>query len=206
MLKKMTLSILPLTASLALLASCSVIPPEAYYDHGSPESLMDQSSEVVNFDLGSESSLNDMVAWINQDQPSRAELYCTEGDPVCSEANQSLQQFGVPVNFVTSGENVVTLVYDRVLARDCENRYIDNSINPYNLDHPTYGCSLASNMVQMVTDKRQFTSPALLDYHDGERIERMLDGYKKPYSNTEMQVDPNFTNNRAASLTNIGAN
>jgi hypothetical protein len=199
-MKKITL----LTTAALLLASCNTIPPEAYFDHGSPESLMDNSAEVVNFDLATDAGITEMNNWINQDQPTRAELYCAEGNGVCAEAQSSLNSFGVPVTFMPSGNNTVTLYYERVLARDCENRFVDNSINPYNLAHPTYGCSTATNILQMVTDKRQITSPALLDYHDGERLERMMDGYKKPYLDTQKNVDPNLSNNETANLKTAG--
>lgn len=195
-----TTKLLTVATSLSLLISCSVIPPEAYFERGTPESLMDQSSEVVSFAVGGDNSTNDMVAWINQDQPSRAELYCNEGDPACAEARQALQQFNVPVNFVPSSDNVATLVYERVVARDCESRYIDNSINPYNLSHPTLGCSIASNQIQMITDKRQITNPSLLEHHDGERLERMMNGYKEPYGDTSVRVDPNLNSNSVASF------
>lgn len=204
-LKIKPLLILGLTAG--LLASCSKIPPEAYYQHGSPESLMDNSSEVVNFNLGGEGGgTAEMSNWISQDQPTRAELYCSEGEANCSEAQAVLNQFGVPVTYVPSSENTVTLVYDRVLARDCENRYIDNSVNPYNLDHPTYGCSLATNIVQMVTDKRQISSPALLDYHDGERLGRMMEGYRQPYGDSAISLDANLKNNTVADIGNVKSN
>lgn len=186
-------SITTLTA-LALLATtaCSKIPPEAYYNNATPELLLDQSSEVVNFDVGSPESVQDMVAWVNQDQPSRAEVYCEIGDPACEEAQMVLTQFAVPFEVISSPEATVTLMYDRILARDCENRYIDNSVNPYNLSHPTYGCSNAVNMLQMVTDKRQFTNPPLLDLPDGERLQRVMAGYRQPYQVTAPRIDPNF--------------
>lgn len=57
---------------------------------------------------------------------------------------------------------------------------MDNSINPYNLNHRTFGCSTAVNMVQMVGDKRQFTSPALLDFRDGENAVQDYETYLKP--------------------------
>lgn len=180
-------------ASLAVaMAGCSQVPPEAYFNHGSPESLLDQSSEVVNFDLSTYTALDDLMNWVNQDQPTRAELYCASGDATCAEAEQILKQFGVPAVHVTSADNLVTLVYERVLARDCENRYMENTVNPYNLNHPTFGCSNASNMVQMVTDKRQFTSPALLEMQDAERVERVMDGYRQPYNVTPPKISSDF--------------
>jgi hypothetical protein len=177
---------------LVSVAGCNTIPPEAYYDRAAPESLLDQSSEVVNFELMDAQSVDEMVDWINQDQPSRAELSCDMGGAACSEAEQALNQFGVPVEMVPGHGNSVTLMYERVLARDCENRYIDNSINPYNLTHPTYGCSIAVNMVQMITDKRQLTSPPLLGYMDGLQTQRTMDAYRVPYESSAPKSDPNF--------------
>jgi len=196
---------LRLFAIALLLFGCDRIPPEAYFNHGAPESLLDQSSEVVNFELTTPASVEELVDWVNQDQPSRAELYCNDGESLCSEAHDVLVQFGVDVLFVSSPDNVVTLVYERVLARDCENRYIDNSINPYNLPHPTLGCSNASNVLQMVTDKRQFTSPALLDYSDAARLDRVMRGYRQPYSVAPIEVDPNLprdTDNKTTRVRN----
>ena len=182
-------------AALSTVAACNIIPPDAYYSRGNPEDLLDQSSEVVNFELYDYSALDDLLNWVNQDQPTRAELYCMEGDSTCMEAEQILQQFGVPAVFVSSADNMVTLVYERVLARDCENRYVENGVNPYNLPHPTFGCSTASNMVQMVTDKRQFTSPPLLDFPDAERADRVMRGYRQPYAAKPVTIDTDFETN-----------
>lgn len=164
-----------------LLGACNVIPPQEYYDRGSPYSLLDTSSEVVNVSLVSEDSVNEVVQWVDQDQPSQADLACMEGEPVCAKTLETLESFRVPVNFTSSPDNTLTLVYDRVVARDCENRYIDNSINPYNLNHRTFGCSTAVNMVQMVGDKRQFTNPPIMDFRDGERAAQDYNSYLRPY-------------------------
>ena len=173
-------------AALSLMAACSQIPKEAYFARGTPESLLDASSEVINIRLESARSVNDVSDWINKDQPTRAELYCLESDRICSNARGVLEQFGVPVNFVAAADNRVTLVYERVLARDCENRYIDNSINPYNLNHPTFGCSVASNIVQHVSDKAQFTAPALMDYPDAEKAVQAYGRYLEPPQTTQV--------------------
>ena len=176
MMKHTLFALLAATA----LSACDKIPATAYYDRGTPESLLDVSSEVVNVALGSERSVSELSEWINRDQPSRAELYCSEGDLRCSAAQEVLSLYNVPTMFVPSPTNTVTLVYERVLARDCENRYVDNPINPYNLSHPTFGCTMAVNTVQMVSNKHQFVSPNLLDYPDGEKAVQVYDNYLEP--------------------------
>jgi type IV pilus biogenesis protein CpaD/CtpE len=93
---------------------------------------------------------------------------------------------------VASADNNVTLVYERIQARDCESRYIDNPVNPYNLNHPTFGCSLAVNMVQMVSDKRQFTNPAIMDYPDAFKAGQAMQAYGTPPNSTPTKSDPNF--------------
>jgi hypothetical protein len=168
--------------SLVMLSACSEIPLSAHFNRGSPESLLDVSSETVTVSLDSPSALSELTGWINNDQPTRADLYCTQSDPACYQAEQVLQQFGVPAVVTPAADNTVVLAYDRLQARDCENRYINNAINPYNLPHPTFGCSIAANMVQMVGDKRQFTNPSLLDFHDGDVAAQVYRGYLTPKS------------------------
>lgn len=171
-----------------LLIGCSEIPKEAYFDRGSPESLLDLSSEVVNVALSSGQSVDELADWVNQDQPTRAELFCMDSEPLCARARDVFDQFGVPVSHIAAADNNAVLIYERVLARDCQNRFIDNAINPYNLHHPTFGCSTASNMVQMVSDKRQFTNPGLLDYTDGEKAVATYDVYLHPAKEREQDT------------------
>ena len=170
-----------LICSLALTVSaCSKIPPEAYYNRGTPESLLDVSSEMVNVQLENDGSIDELTQWVNQDQPTRAELYCMESDKICSETQLVLEQFGVPVQFMPSADNTAVLIYERVLARDCEHRYIDNTINPYNFNHLGFGCSVASNTLQMVTDKQQITQPALMDMPDAAKAVQAYGKYSSP--------------------------
>jgi hypothetical protein len=171
-----------------LLSACSQIPEEAYFNRGSPYSLLDASSEVVNVALVSPESVTEVVQWIDQDQPTQAELYCLDGDPVCMQTLETLEMFSVPVHYASAADNNLVLIYDRVVARDCDNRYIDNPVNPYNLNHKTYGCSTAVNMVQMIGDKRQLTSPALLDFRDGEKAVQDYETYLKPLPTTEFNA------------------
>lgn len=166
--------------TLPLLAACSEIPQEAYFNRGTPESLLDMSSESVSVALGSGSGGRDeLVGWVNQEQPTRADLACAQGEAACEQAREVLDQFRVPYQYGDAGRNAVVLYYERVLARDCENRFIDNSVNPYNFNHPTFGCSIAANTVQQVSDKRQFINPALLDFTDGQKSVQAVRRYQK---------------------------
>ncbi len=184
--------LLPVTLAMLALAACNQIPKDAYYTHGAPETLLDSSSEVVNVNLRSGASVNELAQWINRDQPSRAELHCNSADALCGKARKVLAQFAVPASLVPGTQNSVSLIYERVVARDCENRFIDNHINPYELTHPTYGCSVASNLVQMVSDKRQFTAPALMDDPSAEKAVQTMSDYGMPNSFSPEKVDTKF--------------
>jgi hypothetical protein len=163
---------------ICLLAACSEIPGKAYFNRGDPENLLDVSSEVVTLGQGQISQLSNMIV---QDPPARAELGCSASDSLCTQAKKILDKHNIPAQYTGNGSGV-TLVYERIMARDCENRFIDNSINPYNMNHPTFGCSITGNMVQMVSDKRQFVNPSLLDLADGEKTVQVYRAYEKPVS------------------------
>ena len=173
-------------ALLLLLPACNEIPPAAYFDRGDPESLLDVSSEVVTMNLSSMSAMQDLTAIVSQDPPTRVEMSCSQRDGLCMEVRRMFEQYAIPVS--PSDTSGISMIYERVVARDCENRYIDNSINPYNLHHPTFGCSIAANTVQMVSDKRQFTNPNLMDYQDGEKAYQVYRVYLTP------PVAPNTAN------------
>jgi type IV pilus biogenesis protein CpaD/CtpE len=173
--------LLTIVATTALMG-CATIPPEAYVNRGSPESLLDVSSEVVNLDVSSEQARAELSSWVEEDAPTRAELYCADdvGSSACAEAESIMQLYGIPYQQVSSAEQMAVLIYERVLARDCVNRYIDNAVNPYHLNHPSFGCSTAVNMVQHVTDRRQFIRPNLLDSVDAKKAVQAYDVYMTP--------------------------
>ena len=153
-----------LLLGLMALSACQPKPSDsAYYNRGGPESLLDVSSEVVNLSVADPAALQELSTWIKQDQPTRAELYCNDGDARCTQARKVLDLHGVPTMTVPSGEYNVALVYERILARDCKQRFVDNSKNQWNTSHPAFGCSVAANMVQHVSDKQQFIAPNLTD-------------------------------------------
>lgn len=156
-------SIPPAYIALMALAACSPPPASTYYNRGGPEALLDVSSEVVNLSVAGPNELSQLSAWVQQDQPSRAELYCSTGEPRCNEALKVLELHGVPVMQVPSMDYSVALVYERILARDCNQRFVDNHDNHWNAPHPAFGCSMSANIVQHVSDKQQFVHPNLMD-------------------------------------------
>lgn len=154
--------ILGILALLAL-AGChsDPMPDSAYYNRGGPEQLLDVSSEVVSLSINSSTEMKDLSRWVNKDKPSRAELYCKQGETRCMEAQKLLDLHGVPSATVPSADNMVALVYERVVARDCNQRFTDYHTHNWT-SAPEYGCSVAANMVQHVSDKQQFVSPAVM--------------------------------------------
>lgn len=158
---------------LVSVAACNNIPREAYQSRGEPGVLLTERSERTEIILESDSSISELGKWLDQYQPSRAEVLCQEGDELCKEAQILLGQFDVPVDYSSTDNNLVVLVYDSVVARDCDHAYMTNHINPYNLNHPTFGCSYVGNMVQMISDKTQITSPMMLGMQDAETVLKM---------------------------------
>lgn len=171
-----------LTIALGLLslAACQAAPsPEDYANRGDPERLLTKSAEIVHIDLGTADAIDMLADNIHRERPARAVLNCRADAPACKKATRVLAKAMIPAESTASG-NDVTLMYDRILARDCEQRYVDNSSNPYNLNMPSFGCSMTGNTVQMVTDKRQFTDPGLLSFMDGGKAAQVYDNYSKP--------------------------
>ncbi|MFZ4541663.1 MAG: CpaD family pilus assembly lipoprotein [Rickettsiales bacterium] len=181
---------------LLLTAACGKAPADsAYFNRGGPESLLDVSSEVVNLSASNRGELKELAAWVEKDRPTRAEINCTSGDKRCDEVQKILDLQGVPTVSGTGTDLSVTLVYERILARDCNQRFVNNTPNPYNTPHPAFGCSVAANMVQQVSDKQEFISPNL---SDDPSARRAVNDYNRayqprpvvaPYSVTESVVD-----------------
>lgn len=163
MAKQSTSRILAATIVLLALAGCNRPDASAWYNRGGPEALLDVSNEVVNLSITGPDELIQLSKWVKQDAPTRAELYCTAGEKRCTEARKLLELQGVNVMEVPSPNNMVALVYERILARDCNQRFIDNHNNNYNAPHPALGCSISANIVQHVSDKQQFVNPSLSD-------------------------------------------
>lgn len=147
---------------LLVLAACSP-PNSAFYNRGTPESLLDVSSEVVSLGVSNKKELDALASWIEKDRPTRAELYCDITNKECRAANHLFESKGVPTVLGGAENGSVKLFYERILARDCNQRYVDQGFSWYNVEPPAVGCSVAANMVQQVSNKREFVNPNLSD-------------------------------------------
>ena len=174
--------------SVALIACSQNIPREAYFNRGTPESLLETSSEAINIKITSRASVQEVLNLLNKDQPTRADLKCVSGEALCEQTKKILQQFAVKVQYSSQPSNVVSLVYQRTLAKDCDQRYIDNPVNNANLNYPTYGCATASNMVQMITDKTQITSPKIVGKTDATKVLQVIDSYNAKAQDTTVSA------------------
>ncbi|MEJ0010803.1 MAG: CpaD family pilus assembly lipoprotein [Alphaproteobacteria bacterium] len=157
---------LPALLALLALAACDEpwhVSDAGYYNHGGPEQLLDVSSEVVNLSIAGPQQVGELSRWISKDHPTRAELYCTAGDRNCVAAHRVLASAQIPVMDVPSAEATVTLVYERVVARDCDQRYRDDTHDYLLYNHTEFGCAVAANIVQSVADKQEFVAPNLTD-------------------------------------------
>lgn len=170
------------------LAACSPEPqPGAFRNPGNPERLLDKSSELVTMDLGSRGAFNKIARISGQDKPTRVELNCSPKEAYCAEAKSLFASRGVPTKFGEDSDSV-TLVYERVVARDCDSRWVDNSKNNYNMHPEAFGCSVVANTLQMVSDKRQFVDPNLTDFTDGAKTQQNYRRYQSPPKDGDMVI------------------
>ncbi len=178
-------------AALLVLAGCTPPKNSAYLNRGGPESLLDVSSEVVTLSAANAQDMLDLTDWIERDSPTRAELNCLAGDTRCAEAKKILELEGIPFVKTSNSSQSVTLVYERILARDCNSRYVDNRDNFYNTNHPNFGCSVAANIVQHVTDKQEFINPNL---SDDPSAARAVNDIKRAYTPRDVVKPYDATN------------
>lgn len=165
---------------LLAVSACNQPAPPVYVNSGDPERLIDLSSEATTFGLSSKSSLTKLTKSVNKDRPSSAELKCSLKNTRCAQAKEILERRSIPINLSTEKNNTVVLAYERTVVRDCNPRYADNMQGSRSFNHPAFGCATAGNMVQMVSDKKQFTNHNLLDLPDAKKAVQSYDGYQKP--------------------------
>jgi len=166
---------LSIVVCLFSISACSQIPPEAYYTRGQPESLLDVTSEKVNIAFTSPASADELTRWLDDEAPDNAIVTCAS--KLCDKIQQILDQYDIEYSVAGGTQDGVSLVYENIAAYDCDNRFISNHNNPYNLNHKNFGCSVAANVVMSVSDKAQFVRPKLLGQYDGEKATQNYDTY-----------------------------
>jgi len=150
--------------ALSLVSACSVIPQGANQSY-SPESLLDVSQEVVTIDAVNASSASELSTLLESNSPSRVVVACNPAVGACKKAIKVLSQYGVPYETANEGP-AIALHFDNIVAHDCEQGFVSNHINPYNLNYAAFGCAVSANTVQMVSDTRtvedyKLTPPSL---------------------------------------------
>ncbi len=150
-----------------LLSACTPLADEHINHIVRPESLLDFSSERVTFGLTSGDVVDEFAGWVDNDQPTRAELACDSQNNLCAEAEVVLTQYGIPFERVEkSSAGEVVLFYERLVTRDCKAGAGQEFVG--------LGCSVSANTVQMVKDHRQFVSPTFLDQQDAESAAKAI--------------------------------
>ena len=151
-----------LLVTLGILSACTT-PPQSMWYHRGPESLLDVSSEVATLNIASQRDLDALAKWIATDAPTRADLQCSTGSKICRDAVKLLEKHKVNVTVTAAPVNVATLVYERIVARDCEQQYRTQRISTYSEPSASFGCATSANIVQMVSDKSSFINPSVSD-------------------------------------------
>ncbi len=182
-----------ITVMLLVAVACSPIPERAHYMSSSPDQLLDITSEVVTIPVQTTDGADELIEWLNEDEPTRVELYCDNQGPYCDIARDILEQFGIAYTAYVDPQNEAALIYERVLARDCDGRDYPNHINPYNLPYPNIGCSVAANSLQMISDKTQIIAPALSGYANADKVvSGAMTIYRQPPTNEVLTFDTEF--------------
>jgi type IV pilus biogenesis protein CpaD/CtpE len=160
---------LTLVSCLLALSACDKLPTTSS-TKGSPEALIDVSSETVTLSLNSKNSLSKLSGTIAKDFPSRADLNCSLKNSKCLQAKKILDRNSIPARLTgASSANSIVLSYKRTVVRDCNPRYADTINDSGSDNQASFGCAISGNIVQMVGNKKQFTEPALSDFPDAEK-------------------------------------
>ncbi|MDA0781854.1 MAG: hypothetical protein PQ612_02370 [Rickettsiales bacterium] len=154
---------------LFLLLSCvlfvsSCVRPSEHTVQVKPETLLTSNIEDVTFAITGRDSLDSMFEWVLDDRPSEAVLYCVGGDSLCVGAEKILSNFSVPYSMkVTNNrESAVSLKYSRLLTKQCQRGI---------------GCAMSANFIGAITNRSDFTNPALSDFQDAQKAVENYNNY-----------------------------
>ncbi len=116
------------------------------------ETLLTNSSEVVSFPISDRASVHTIQNWIGDEAPSYATVSCPTGNPQCAEVTRVLNAQNITVDNAAGASDTVTLSYDHPTARNCPPQ--------------AFGCSVAANSLQMISNYNQILHPAVSDPQD----------------------------------------
>jgi hypothetical protein len=150
-----------------------------YENPGDVIKKLNVTAEVIDVDLTSATMLSDLTKLIQNNPPTRIIVNCPLSDVDCKKANDIILNSNIPSTETGSGDTIA-LVYEKITADECHSGYVNNSSNAYNLNHPSFGCSMRSNTLNMVSDKKQFTNPKLSDFRSGEKAVKNYNDYITP--------------------------
>lgn len=173
--------------ALLLLSSCIGEPSTKDVRASAPERLIDTSLETKNLSLGTKNSVSALTKIVSEDRPSSAELGCSLSSTRCAQAKEIFERNSIPFSLSGEKANSVVLSYKKVSVRDCNPQYIDDMGGGRSVNHSGFGCAVASNTVQMVSNRRQFVEPNLLDFPDAEKAVQSYSEYQKPSSKREVK-------------------
>ncbi len=173
--------------SLLLLVTACDIPHPEYVDSGNPERLLDVSYETVTVSMAKKNAVTNFSKIISESKPSKAEIRCSLNNTRCAQAKEILERNSVVINLSHEQSNSILLSYKKAIVRDCNSRYVDDTEVRTTYNHPAFGCAVSANIVNMVSNKQQFTEPNLLDFPDAEKANQSYNSYLKPSSKREVK-------------------
>ncbi len=162
-----------------LLVGCLPSPHQAKTYDG-PESLMQQSREVVSVPLVSAASSKELMNWVKRDAPANVVLQCAKPSAACTAAEKSLRSARIPFTAAAAdaGGDMAILSYVRTTAADCDQRVVDTSHNVNNLPSQNVGCAVSYNTVRMINDSKQLTNPGPTGLSDGKKAVGVVESYQ----------------------------
>ena len=131
------------------------------------ESLLNVSTEKVSFSIKNTATLPQIEKWIQYDYPTAAEISCEDDLYSCEQAKKMLEDYDILYRKTnpTSPNNRIALIYDRITANDCDTKDL--------------GCSVTANVLQMTSDFRQYTHPALSGSPSASRAVNDIQDYRR---------------------------
>lgn len=141
------------TIIIAVLYLAACTSSNNHFDLIEPEKLLAFSHEKISLPLTDSQSLNDIEQFINKDIPSKAEIVCGDEEILCHNAKKLFREKNIETSQVSATDSVepyISLLYDRIIAKDCS-------------DEKYFGCANAVNTIQMISSYKQLVKPDLID-------------------------------------------